>query len=475
MADQYPVSNLAQIVSQIGAISALNAAQAQPGLGASYNNYVQNQMPANAQRYQDATTLGGISYANPGTSYGYSAPSAAMVEAMYRKPTVSSNLVTSVQPSMVPLAAMAATQTALNDRQAQGAAMMAQGIEGANKMQFQGYNSPLNQELMNPNNAINAAVTTAGLQNNQFDLMNKNYAMSKEFAPGVGQQIIDANAQNLTLQRPPEVLTKPQPLQGDYLSSDRNNQIRVGDTIKAATPMVAQYQQVASQAPVNMSRYSELSGAINKLAPGNSISTSSGWDALKGQAAKVLSTPEMQQLQTAQSAYQANPNPETVRSYLGALIGVDGATQLSDADINKMATPHKNNDGVTTSYTFSNPNIQQFIARRGQNENINITKDWIAQDTYGNLQQNASGSPAREGLTDFSAYVNNRAIPLQAKINNLTGKFTDDSGFVHYHDGTQDVSMPSSLFYLRARKRGDSDKDIAAQLGAFGIPQNGRK
>lgn len=456
-------NNNAAMANQISG----NVQSAGSNLGNLYNKFLSQTVPNAANQYQDQAALSAQAYADPGTAYGYTAPAGAALEALLKPNQVSSYLVANQNPSHMPLTKMALLQQEINDRQAMGAATGMVGTQGALEMQQHAMNAPVVSGLLNPQNVGNIGAQNQQLQQGQLQNTMGVRAATAGLAPGSQQKAIEQYNKNFGLTPSPEILTNPSDLKGPYSTSDKNTAIRVGDTITQASPIAAQYQVQAAQTPQNRQTLNAAVSAVGQLSPTDFATTSNKWDAVIGNLAQVVGPAQSGVISQARNTYMTNANIDNAKAYAAALMGVDGNSQISPADINKVVTQNK--DG---SINFSPGALQSYLQTKSRNLDNNVYRNLVAQDALSNLQQNFNQSPQKPGLNNFGSYVENQALPMAQKVNNMTSAYKYP-GSANQIIVTNSQGVPMIMnqadWYAAYRKQGLTDAQISQQLKQNGV------
>lgn len=454
----------ANIANQIGG----NIQNLGSGLGQLYSQFLNQGVPNVASQYQNQAALGSMAYANPGTSYGYTAPEGAALEALLKPNELNSYLVANQNISQMPLTKMAMAQQEINDRQAQGAATGMGGTLGALEMQQRALNAPAVTGILNPSNIGNIAAQNQVLQQGQLANTMGLFNATKNLSPETQQKALDEYNSSFGTTKSPEILANPSRLQGPYSPSDENQAIRVGDTIAQASPIAAQYQVAAAQTPQNRQTLNATASAISQLSPSDFATTSNKLDAVIQNLASVVGPEQAGVINKAKSTYATAPNIDNARAYAASLMGVDGNSQIDQSDINKIVTQNK--DG---SVNFSPGALKTYLQTKERNLDNSIYRNIISQDTIGNLQQNYDQSPQKPGLNNFGSYVENNALQMAKKVDNMTNGYkvpgSSNQILVKNSKGTV-VPMSQAEWYAAYRRQGLNDAEIRDQLRQFGEP-----
>lgn len=454
----------AAVANQIGN----NVQAAGSNLGALYNQFLTQGVPNAANQYQNQAALGAMTYSNPGTSYGYTAPEAAALEAFLKPNELNSSLVANQNISLMPLTKMALTQQEINDRQALGAATGAEGAKQALEMQQRALNAPAVSGMLNPGNIGNMAITNQNLQQGQLGSTMGLFNATKNLSSETQQRALEEYNQGFGTTKSPEILTRPATLQGPYSPADENKAIRVGDTIIQASPIAAQYQVASAQTPQNRQALRAVATEVSKLSPADFATTSNKLDAAIQNLVSVVGPEQGGMINQAKSTYATTPNIDNARAYVASLMGVDGNSQIDQADINKIVTQNK--DG---SVNFSPGALKSYLQTKERNLDNNVYRNIVAQDTIGNLQQNYDQSPQKPGLNNFGSYVENNALQLSKKVNNMASGYKmpgSPNQIIGRNDKGEMEGVNIAEFYATLRAQGFTDDQIRDKIKKYAVP-----
>lgn len=449
------------------------------GLGGAYNQFVQRQVPQAADQFRNQAALAALAYTNPGTSYGYTIPTAAAIDKLWQPNRLESTLVANQNNSLIPLAAMAAAQQAIQDRQAQGAALSMQGIQGATEMQQRALNAPISQALVDPSTVGDAALQNQALQQGQYELA-KNVENTVQSLPqDIGVQLVQQRTKEFGAQPAPLFTAQPsqqmyKQLGIDASDIDQSGQNKMINQLPQISQLVGQARQDVGNSTIVKPRVQDALSSFNTLMKNSNgaPTTSNALDWLKGGLAQSLGDTGGGAVSSAATQYSNQANQANALALVNAITSATGDT---DPSALQRILPHPDNNG---NVVISPQAIQSYLKSRVENLDRAPYAEYTSQQLFNQatpIVKNYIGAP---GLIDPKSTAYKQAAQMQKEAEAITKPYTQSNGMVKVwidKDDKQTGSIPVSDFYIQAKQQGMNAVDIKRLLNQVGVPTNAKQ